>query len=278
MRSDMMAMAMEKGDGAFVVDVLMGLLARELPAGAVPAMAMDARIAADGCGDWADAATRGSLVVEAIVLDGLRRVRPASDVLADCLAALAGVRMGVVPPLPAAWACPDCSQSGRVVLLEHADGGFACPVCGCFTTSPVDDACLPVDDDGIGLPCVPWAMAMATGMDASALAAAAVDESAAASACDEAGDALGGLRHSVRLEVFDSIALGRSLDELPGRVGLAESDWRDWLAESGDGDGLPACPVCPAGCAACCRRAVRLDDGSQGATYSSPCDGSQGGR
>lgn len=281
MRSDVVQMdEATRVDMAFVLDVVMGMLAcgdvGGVPiAGASPdvltAAAVDAWQVAAGGDEWGDVPTVRSHVVEALVLDGLARVVPADEVLASILAALDGLRRGVLPPLPgwsARWACPYCSDelAGRFVRLVHDGDGFACPVCGCHTTSPADDACLVVgdgvDDDGTaaGSPCLPcaWLFLGGAGLSPSALVGRSANEWAAAAVCDEGGDLPGSLRHTVRGEVFEALAMGRSVDELPARVA---SVVEDWAAARGDlpgvADALFACQFGEAGCEACCARWLR---------------------
>lgn len=267
---------------AFVLDVLMGLLAcgcdawggmavSDMSPDELAAAALDAWQVASGCDEWADMATVRSRVVEALVLDGLARVVPVDEVLASILAALDGLRRGVLPPLPewsGRWACPYCSDimgDGGFVQLVHDGDGWACPECGCHTISPADDACLMLGDgDGeatagssLALPCA-WLFLGGGGLSPSALVGRSANEWSAAAVCDEGGDLPGSLRHTVRGEVFESLAMGRSADELPGRVA---SVVEDWAAARGDlpgvADALFACRYGSAGCEACCRRWAR---------------------
>lgn len=277
MRSDMVKMdEATRGDMAFVLDVVMGMLAcgcdaaggravSDMSPDVLAAAALDAWQAAAGCTAWADVATCRSLVVEALVLDGLARVVPCDEVLANILAALDGLRRGVLPPLPdrSGWACPVCSDemAGEFVRLVPDGDGWACPECGRFTASPADDACPALgDDDGGATSCSPcaWLFLGGAGLSGSALVGRESLECHASSVCDEAGDLPGSLRHTVRAELFDSLALGRSVDEIPDRVATACEDWADAHADMpGAADALFACRYGSAGCEACCRRWLR---------------------
>ena len=51
---------------------------------------------------------------------------------------------------PARFACPYCSgypyEYEDLSELEFSNGSWTCPNCGCSTSSPVDDACIRIED------------------------------------------------------------------------------------------------------------------------------------
>ena len=210
--------------------------------------------------------SRRSRLVEAFVCDGLASVLPSGEILAGCLSALAAWdSRRVVLPLPGGeWCCPDCSDpwSGRLVPLDWCadDGGWCCPVCGCWTASPSDDGCLrrPVDGN-VSSPCaVVWSLA--AGLSSSECVARSAAEWSASEVAAAAGDLVGSLRHVVRAEIYESVALGRSAGEIGDRAAAAADDW----AAAGNGRAdveLACCWSCGDGCAICCDKLLPYEGG-----------------
>ena len=56
--------------------------------------------------------------------------------------------LGIESGAPERFMCPDCSGDWQEhpVELDYSDGTWTCPECGCSTSAPEEDACIPIAD------------------------------------------------------------------------------------------------------------------------------------
>lgn len=198
-----------------------------------------------------------ALIVEMVLFDGLADCLLADEVLARAGSLLARYDSdGVIVPVDSAvpdgllrFGCPDCvdDDDAPVVLDYDGHGGWSCPSCGCYTSSPIDDACVV-----LGSSCGD-VLRESAGVSSVECVRRSAECWDAVRACEKAGMWSDVLRYVVRASLWEYASFGWSDDDRP----LAE-----WVGDAVDdavasyGSAL-SCPVCPDGCVACVGGCVR---------------------
>lgn len=135
-----------------LVDTLMGLLSREMD---IPPADWSNECLARSRRAWhrflalEDLDPRASLCagVEGEIFEALSVGRSARDVVSFLREFFEGNDV-----MLSGWGCPYCVDAdGDPVPLSFGGSDWVCPACGCHTVSPVDDACVRLDDDGDGV-------------------------------------------------------------------------------------------------------------------------------